>query len=54
MKPIEDAVFRADGLMYQAKNRKNTVITELNADDENIPAEKSRKAADINCGRFGA
>lgn len=40
---VEDAVFRADGLMYQAKNRKNTVITELNADDENIPAEKAVK-----------
>lgn len=40
-KPLEEAVSKADKLMYQAKNKKNTVVTEATKKD--IESEKNRQ-----------
>ncbi len=50
---VEQAVSRADKLMYQAKNHKNTVVTEDNARDGALSAAGARKPfppKHFNCG----
>lgn len=52
---VEQAVSRADKLMYQAKNRKNMVVTEDNARDGALSAAGARKPfppEHFNCGRL--